>query len=75
MASPDDTTVELRGQCPREIIDVIDAWSAAKHINRMEAVNVILRSWAKNKVREHTIFARVTKGNPLVAAALTTTAE
>lgn len=65
----DDSNIELRGQCPREIIDVIDAWSAAKRINRMEAVNVILRSWAKNKVREHTIFARVTRGNPLVTDA------
>lgn len=64
MASPDD--VELRGPCPREVVDVIDAWSQAKRITRTEAVNHILRSWAKGRVHEHKIFARVLKGNPLL---------
>ena len=65
----DDTNVELRGPCPREVVDVIDAWSQAKLMTRTQAVNLILRDWAVQKLHEHSVFARVTRGNPLLKEA------
>lgn len=62
----DENVVELRGPCPRETVDVIDAWSNAKRITRTEAVNIILRRWAVEKLRESSLIARVNKGNPLL---------
>jgi len=62
----DDSCVELRGPRPKEIVDVLDAWSQAKCMSRTQAVNLILRDWAKQKLHEHMVFARVTKGNPLL---------
>lgn len=73
MASPDD--VELRGPCPREIIDVIDAWSQAKRITRTEAVNHILKTWARAKLHEHIVIQRVTKNNPLFSQTAPEVAE
>lgn len=71
----DETTVELRGPCPREIVDVIDAWSHAKRITRTEAVNHILRAWALEKMHEHMVLARGTKGNPLLVEAGASSSE
>lgn len=62
----EDNQVELRGPCPREVVDVIDAWSQAKCKTRTQAVNEILREWALMKLHEHMVFSRVTRGNPLV---------
>jgi hypothetical protein len=62
----EDSSVELRGPCPREIVDVVDAWSQAKCMTRTQAVNLILKDWALRKLHEHSVFARVTKGNPLL---------
>lgn len=63
----DDTQVELRGNCPREIVDVVDGWSQAKGMTRSAAVNLILREWALRKLHEHSVFSRVVKGNPLLS--------
>lgn len=65
-AMPSDDAVELRGSIPREVIDVLDAWSQAKGMNRVEGMNVILRKWAMNLLREHMVISRVTKNNPLL---------
>lgn len=62
----EDTNVELRGPCPREVVDVVDAWSQSKCMTRTQAVNLILRQWAVQKLHEHSVFARVTRGNPLL---------
>ena len=66
MATMDDG-VELRGMCPREIVDVIDGWSQAKRITRTDAVNHILRMWARQKLHEHSVIAKVTKNNPMLS--------
>lgn len=63
----DDNQVELRGNCPREIVDVVDGWSQAKGMTRSAAVNLILREWALRKLHEHSVFSRVVKGNPLLS--------
>lgn len=38
--------VELRGQCARDVVNVLDAVSTARRMNRMELVNEILAEWA-----------------------------
>lgn len=58
-------TVELRGECPREIVDVLDAISTARDLTRTELVNIVLRQWMKQTVHEATLVARVTRGNPM----------
>ena len=63
----DDNQVELRGNCPREVVDVVDGWSQAKGMTRTAAVNLILRDWAVQKLHEHSVFSRVVKGNPLLS--------
>ncbi len=57
----DDPLVELRGNCPRDVVDVIDAVSQSKRISRMEQVNAILARWADEKRREAELIQRVTR--------------
>ena len=57
--------VELRGEYPKDLIDVIDAVSAAKRISRTELVGLVLAEWAEKKVHEATLIHRVTRGNPV----------
>ena len=59
----DDLVVELRGNCPREVVDVLDAVSQAKRISRMELVNRILCEWKDLKVHESNLIHRVTRSN------------
>jgi hypothetical protein len=57
-------TVELRGPCPKETVDVIDAVAHAKRIDRTAMVNRILAEWAEQKAYESQCIERVTRGNP-----------
>lgn len=61
-----DTHLELRGMCPREVVDVLDAVSASKRMTRTELVNRILSDWAVRKHHEAMLVHRVTRGNPPV---------
>lgn len=63
MAKEDDGDIELRGMCPRLIVDVLDAVSKSKRINRNELVIRILNSWVQEKLSEHTLIQRLTRGN------------
>lgn len=65
--SSDATTVELRGDCPRLTVEVLDAVANARRINRTELVNVILGEWARQQLMEASLVARVTRGNPEAA--------
>lgn len=58
MAHPTD--VELRGHAPRELVDVLDAVSAARRMTRTELVNEVLAAWAADKRREAEAIFRVT---------------
>lgn len=71
----DETQVELRGNCPREVVDVLDGWSQAKGLTRTAMVNLILHDWAVKTLREHSVFARVVRGNPLLSDAVPKSAE
>lgn len=64
----DDDSIELRGNCPRLIVDVLDAVSNARRMSRTELVNEVLKTWARGVLHESSVVARVTRGNPAVAS-------
>ncbi len=57
----DEPTTELRGPCPRAVVDVLDAVSQARRITRTELVNLILMKWADDKLHEAELIQRVTR--------------
>ena len=57
----DSPKVELRGDVERDVVDVLDAVSAARRISRMELVSEILSVWADAKVHESMMVQRVTR--------------
>lgn len=79
MAGPDDNeraqfargsavngseTVELRGECPRAIVDVLDAVSMARDKTRIALVNEILSEWSQKVLHEHSLLSRVVHVTP-----------
>jgi hypothetical protein len=64
MDAKSDTQVELRGMLPRDVVDVLDAVSAAKRMTRIELVARILNDWAVRKHHEASLVHRVCGGNP-----------
>jgi hypothetical protein len=59
-----DDDVELRGMCPRRVVDVLDAVSNARRITRTELVNAVLSEWADARVHEANLVQRVRGFNP-----------
>ena len=59
-------TTELRGQCPVDIVAVLDAVSGSQGRDRTALVNEILGAWTKRKVHEAQSVTRVLRGNPLL---------
>lgn len=53
--------VELRGDAPRPLVDVLDAVSGHRRISRWQLVSEILQAWADDKMREVTAICRVTR--------------
>ena len=58
---------ELRGECPRDIVCVLDAISMARGITRTELVNTVLGEWAKQTTHEANHVVRVMRGNPAMS--------
>jgi hypothetical protein len=56
--------VELRGMCPRNVVDVLDAISGARRISRTELVNAVLSEWADARMHEAVLIQRVVGFNP-----------
>ena len=56
--------VELRGDCPRLTVDVLDAISSARRISRTELVNQVLSEFTRQQLLEASLVQRVTRGNP-----------
>ena len=69
------TAVELRGECPRLTVDVLDAISNARRINRTELVNQILGEWAQQQLLEGSLLFRTMRGNPEAAEFFPATQE
>lgn len=61
-ARADRASVELRGECPRDVVDIIDAVAMARDVTRIEMVVTILRKWAGERFHEATLVGRVTRG-------------
>lgn len=57
-------TVELRGEIPREIADVIDAVSIAEGRSRVQQVIVVLQEWSERQRRISTVLHRISRSNP-----------
>lgn len=61
MATSDSgSPIELRGQAPRTLVDVLDAVSAHRRITRWELITQVLEEWADDRMRETTAIIRVT---------------
>ena len=56
-------TVELRGPCPREIVDVLDAIAHARRTSRMQVVIDILGKYTDEQRHISTYVHRVERGN------------
>lgn len=69
MSRPERRTAELRGQCPVEILEVLDAVSLARDQDRTELVNEILGDWARLRMHEASLINRVKRRNPSVSDA------
>jgi hypothetical protein len=57
-------TVELRGECPRQIVNVLDAVSMARDKTRTALVNEILGAWADKVLHESMLVHRIAGVNP-----------
>lgn len=62
MPSPED--VELRGPCPRRVVDMLDAVSTARGLTRTQLVNEVLGQWARRERHVATVVSRVMQSNP-----------
>ena len=60
----DQHLVELRGEIPRDLIDVVDAVVAATPgASRMSVVRGVLAEWVDRKVHESMLIQRVRRHN------------
>lgn len=59
-----DSTTELRGECPRQVVNVLDAVSMARDKTRTALVNEILGAWAEKVLHETNLVQRIAGGNP-----------
>ena len=62
-----EQTVELRGPCPKHIVDVIDSFSMARHMTRTDLVNEILQEWVDRRIHECSVINAVARGNPVLS--------
>lgn len=60
-----DGTVELRGECPHWIVNVIDAVSMTSNRSRTAVINEILGKWAGQKHREAMMVQKLAGSNPM----------
>ena len=60
-------TTELRGECPRSVVNVLDAVSMARDMTRTALVNQILGAFAEKVLHESILVQRLAGGNPSVS--------
>lgn len=63
MASPNDSA-ELRTDCPKSVIDILDAVSLAQRLTRGQLVVRVLSEWADQRHREASLIAKLVRINP-----------
>ncbi|MDA8260232.1 MAG: hypothetical protein M0Z99_32140 [Betaproteobacteria bacterium] len=59
----DKSEVELRGNVPRWIADVLDGVAIARETSRMAIVNEILAPYAKQRLHEAMLLQRIVQRN------------
>lgn len=59
--------VDLRGDVPRRIVDVLDAIAIARDVSRATLMGEVLGAWADKVVHEASMVARVAGLKPLDA--------
>ena len=59
-----ELTVELRGPCPKDVVDVLDGFSMARRMSRNDLVNQILTEWADIRCHETSLVVALARGNP-----------
>ena len=63
MASPNDSA-ELRTDCPKSVIDILDAVSLSQRLTRGQLVVRVLSEWADQRHREASLIAKLVRINP-----------
>ncbi len=58
---------ELRGPCPKHIVDVLDAISMSKRMSRNDLVNEILASYVDARLHETSLLVSIARGNTELA--------
>ena len=61
---------ELRGDCPKDTVDVLDAIAHARGVTRTDLVNEVLGNWCADRVHEASLILRMARGNPELTEAL-----
>ena len=56
--------VEVRGLFEKPVIDVLDAISMARRIDRNSLIEKVLTEWATQTAVEFSVFQRLSRGNP-----------
>jgi hypothetical protein len=59
--------VELRGLCPRELAEALDAIAMVRNMDRNTFVVMVLEAEVKRVCHEVSVLGRVLDGNPLLA--------
>ena len=58
---------ELRGPCPKHIVDVLDAISMSKRMSRNDLINEILSIYVETRIHETSLLVSIARGNPELA--------
>lgn len=61
-----EPSVELRAQVPRRLVDMLDAVSLARGLNRTELLVEVLDTWHQTRVREATLIHRLVRGKTVL---------
>jgi hypothetical protein len=56
--------VELRGDLPRDLVDVIDAVAISEGSSRIDVVADVLAAWAAREVHRASLISRIAGRNP-----------
>lgn len=54
----------MRFDCPKNIVDILDAVSLAQRLTRGQAAVRVLSEWAEQRHREASLIAKLTRINP-----------
>lgn len=66
---PETDKTELRGLCPNDLVQALDAIAHSEGLNRNEYVNRVLDEHVKLVAHKQIMLARMLKGNPYIEEA------